>query len=117
MAATANLAVVFLFFLFAILSLRCVEVQGLKGCPFKSMYQQFGNSISSFEAISNIDATNQRPSLHVNNNNNTRRLVTHDPTLFAQHQWLKNHVITMQKKNRSFYGKFIEAVRVYFMVY
>ncbi|WMV10754.1 hypothetical protein MTR67_004139 [Solanum verrucosum] len=95
---------------FAILSLfRVFSAQALKECPFKSLYQQFQNSIS-------IN--------HFNNYNNTM-LVTrpHDPDFFAQHQWLKNHIITLppQEKrtgnsdynNRDFYDKFIEAIGTY----
>lgn len=83
MAAATKLAV-----FFAILSLFCVDfAQGSKGCPFKSLYQQYVNSIS-------IDHHHhQHPSIHVNNNRSHD-----DPDFFAQHQWLKNHIIAMHKE-------------------
>ncbi|KAG5627534.1 hypothetical protein H5410_012752 [Solanum commersonii] len=47
----------------------------------------------------------------------------HDPDFFAQHQWLKNHIIALppQEKrtgnsdynSRDFYDKFIEAIGTY----
>ncbi|KAH0728256.1 hypothetical protein KY284_004121 [Solanum tuberosum] len=76
--AVATKLVVF----FAILCLFCIcFAHASEGCPFKYLYQQYASSIS-------IDHR-QPPSIHVNNN------TSHDHDFFAQHQWLRNHIIAM----------------------
>ncbi|KAH0782310.1 hypothetical protein KY290_001908 [Solanum tuberosum] len=68
----------------AILCLVCVcSAHASKGCPFKYLYQQYASSIS-------IDQC-QHSSIHVNN-------TSHDHDFFAQHQWLRNHIIAMHKE-------------------
>ncbi|OIT32490.1 hypothetical protein A4A49_51679 [Nicotiana attenuata] len=120
----------FLFFFLVILAVFCAGTHA-KGCPFKSLYKQYGNSIVSSSLgtiIGTIDGDQHQPSF-VHGVNNTLIGETRPHTrgdFFAQHEWLKNHVNIMMQKNigtaknndynnKGFYSKFIEAVRMYFI--
>lgn len=59
------------FFVLAILSLFCVGAHASKGCTFKSLYKQYGNSIFSSSLatiIGTIDGQQQPSFIHGVNN-------------------------------------------------